>query len=140
MIGDIGCLGNIRLSVEKYLQVLTPGASGRDVLGGDHDIEVETRIYAYHAAVVGHGMILRYDNNHGRAGHADWHHVHRGDWRNAGDDAGVVEWIGEDRWPTLGEVIQELADWYYEHRDELPSPDDYAPPLTRAPHIFWNNY
>jgi hypothetical protein len=138
MVGDIGCLGNIRISVEKYLTVLTPGATGLDVVDGDHDIEVQTQIYAYHAAVVGHGMILRYDNNHGRSGHADWHHVHRGDWRDRTDDAGKVEWIGEHRWPTLGDVIQEVADWYYEHIADLPEPDRYADPLSREPHILWN--
>lgn len=138
MIGDIGCLGNIRISVEKYLEVITPGGTPDDVLDGDHDLEVQTKIYSYHASVVGHGMILRYDNNHGRSGHPDWHHVHRGDWRDADDDVGQVEWIGEDRWPTLGEVIAEVMDWYWRHRDELPNPDDYGEPLVRTPHLLWN--
>lgn len=138
MVGDIGCLGNIRVSVEKYLRIVTPDATPEDVLAGDHDVEVQTLIYAYHAAVVGHGMILRYDNNHGRPGHADWHHVHRGDWRNANDDAGTVEWIGRDSWPTLGDVIRELGDWHERHRDELPRPDDWAAPLPRHPHLLWN--
>ena len=137
MVGDIGCLGDITLTVEKYLRVMTEAASPSDVIGGDHDIVVQTYIYAYHASVRGHGAILRYDNNHGRPGHADWHHVHRCDWRTD-DDVGHVEWIGEERWPTLGEVIQELMDWYYANRDQLPNPDAYAAPLTRVPRILWN--
>ncbi len=27
--------------------------------------------------------------------------------------------VPPDNWPTLGEVIQELCDWYYEHHDTL---------------------
>lgn len=138
MIGDIGCLGGIRISVEKYLRIMTPGATASDVIAGDHDIEVQTFAYAYHAAVEGCGMVLRYDNNHGRPGHLDWHHVHRGDWRSKDDDTGVVEWIGEHRWPTLGDVIRELSNWYEAVRDELPNADGYATPLVREPHLFWN--
>jgi hypothetical protein len=137
MVGDIGCLGEITLTVEKYLRVLIAHASPSDVLGGDHDIVVQTYVYSYHASVRGHGAILRYDNNHGRSGHPDWHHVHRCDWRSD-DDVGRVEWIGEDKWPTLGDVIQELMDWYYANRDDLPRPDEYAAPLKRVPRILWN--
>jgi hypothetical protein len=132
MVGDIGCLGDIRVSVEKYLRVLTPGASPADILDGDYDIVVQTYIYAYHASINGHGTVLRYDNNHGRAGHADWHHVHRCDWRSA-DEVGAVEWVGEARWPTLGDVIRELAVWYDVHRDELPVPDAYATRILYHP-------
>ncbi|HVV87315.1 MAG TPA: hypothetical protein VHE35_29945 [Kofleriaceae bacterium] len=137
MVGDIGCLGDLSITVEKYLRVVTPGARPADVLDGDHDISVETYVYSYHASVRCHGAVFRYDNNHGRPGHADWHHVHRCDWRSD-DDVGQVEWIGEARWPTLGDAIRELSAWYYEHRDALPSPDEYAAPLQRQPRILWN--
>jgi hypothetical protein len=140
MIGDIGCLGNISISVEKYLAIATPKATPSDVLDGAHDVNVHAILYAYHAAVRGHGMILRYDNNHPWRGHADEHHVHRGDWRNSGDDSGRVDWVGADRWPTLGDVIREITDWYYVHRDELPAADAYADPLQREPHILWNPF
>ena len=119
MVGDIGCLGDIRLSVEKCLRVVTPGATAAGIVDGNHDVIVQTTMYAYHATICGHGLILRYDNCHPRAGHADWHHVHRCDWRTD-DDAGQIEWVGEDRWPTLGEVVNELMDWYHAHYDELP--------------------
>lgn len=138
MIGDVGCLGNIRITVEKYLAIVTRDATPANVLDGDHDIVVQTIGYAYHAAVRGHGMILRYDNNHPWPGHADDHHVHRGDWRDAEDDSGRVEWVGEDRWPTLGEVVREVMDWYYGNRDDLPNPDLYATPLPREPRTRWN--
>jgi hypothetical protein len=135
MVGDVGCLGDITVTVEKYLRVLTDDATPLDVLSGDHDIVVQTYLYAYHANVGDHGPIFRYDNNHGRPGHADRHHVHRCDWRTS-DDAGRVDWVGEHKWPTLGEVIQELRNWYYENRDELPRPDEYATPLKRTPRIL----
>src|SRR5579883_1654592 len=120
LIGDIGCLGGIFITVEKYLEVCTTGASPADVLDGDHDIIVQTIGYSYYAGVQDHGMILRYDDNHPWPGHPDCHHVHRGDWRDREDDRGHVTWVGADRWPTLGAVIEELRDWYYAHIDELP--------------------
>jgi hypothetical protein len=139
MIGDIGCLGNITISVEKYLRVVTPHASAEQVLDGDHDIEVETLVYSYRAGVRGHGTILRVDNNHTHEwlGHADEHHAHHCDWRSD-DDVGRIEWLGADRWPTLGDFVRQVMDWYYEHREELPEPDVYATPLKREPHIMWN--
>lgn len=48
------------------------------------------------------------------------------------------QWIGEDTWPTVGEAIQELRDWYYANREELPRPDEYAEPLVRRPRILEN--
>lgn len=136
LIGDIGCLGNISITVEKYLA--TDEASPGEVIDGDHDVLVQTIEYSYHACVRGHGMILRYDNNHPWPRHADDHHAHRGNWRDENDDSGQVEWVGVDRWPTLGDVITEVSEWYYSHRDELPNPDDYATPLHREPRTRWN--
>jgi hypothetical protein len=34
--------------------------------------------------------------------------------------------------------MQELMDWYYVNRDDLPRPDEYAAPLARVPRILWN--
>lgn len=137
MIGDVGCLGNITITVEKYLAIVTPTANPSEVLAGDHDVVVETIRYAYHAQVSKHGPILRYDNNHPWPRHGDNHHVHRCDWRKQ-DDSGRVEWVGAAHWPTLGTVVNEVMDWYYEHRDELPQPDAYATPLQREPRTMWN--
>lgn len=138
MIGDIGCLGNILITVEKYLAIEMPGTTPEEVLDGAHDVTIQTISYAYHAGVRGRGMILRYDNNHPWPGHADNHHVHRGEWRDPDDDAGRVSWIGEDCWPTLGDVVREVMDWYYTQRDELPEPDVYGSPLSREPRTRWN--
>lgn len=137
MIGDIGCLGDITITVEKYLRVLATDTSPADVLAGDHDVEVQTFLYSYRAGVRGHGTIIRVDNNHPWKGHADEHHKHHCDWRSD-DDIGRVEWLGEDRWQTLGEFVREVAVWYDAHRDELPNPDSYATPLARVPQILWN--
>jgi len=137
MVGDIGCLGNITISVEKYLKVITPDATPDHVLAGDHDVEVQTYIYSYRAGVRGHGTIVRVDNNHVWPGHPDEHHKHHCNWRSD-DDSGEVEWLGEERWPTLGEFVREVMEWHGTHREELPEPDQYAVPLERAPHILWN--
>lgn len=136
MIGDIGCLGNISITVEKYLAVFD--AEPREILDGDHDVMVQTIGYSYHAAVREHGMILRYDDNHPWRHHADDHHVHRGNWRDRNDDSGRVDWVGLGAWPLLSQVIEEVADWYHAHRDELPRPDDYAAPLPREPRTRFN--
>lgn len=98
----------------------------------------QTMLYAYHAGIRGGGMILRYDNNHSWPRHADQHHVHRGNFKDSDDDSGKIEWLGADRWPSLGDVVREVMDWYYVHRDELPNPDTYAEPLERNPRTMWN--
>ena len=124
IVGQVACLGNIVLTVEKYLEVLDGRVSGPEVLDGDDDAEVQTIIYAYNASVRGHGNLLRYDNTHRWRGHADDHHRHRMDWRNNSRELpGSPEWVGYDRWPHLGDFMQEARDWYWEHRDELPDRD-----------------
>ena len=137
MVGDIGCLGDITVTVEKYLNVITPDATPDDVLGGDHSIEVQTVLYAYRAGIRGHGTIVRVDNCHPWPGHEDDHHIHHCDWRTE-DDVGRVEWLGEARWPTLGDFVRDVMAWYHEHRDELPRPDVYGEPQQRAPRLLWN--
>jgi hypothetical protein len=136
MVGDIACLGDLVISVEKYLTVVTEDATPGDVLR-DGDIQVQTLVYSYNASVRGRGTVFRYDNNHRWKGHADNHHVHRCDWRK--DEAtGVVQWVGEARWPTLGEVVVELESWYWEARSDLPNPDVHALPLEREPRALWH--
>ncbi|WP_300503486.1 hypothetical protein [Crocosphaera sp.] len=36
-----------------------------------------------------------------------------------------VLWVGEDHWPTLGEVIKEAEDLYWSNQDKLDYPDSY---------------
>lgn len=79
--------------------------------------QVRTIAYKYHAGIHGDPTrsIFRYDDAHiyVREGHADAHHKHRFDhttWR----EIDPPEWIGEERWSTLGEVIEELHEWWYE--------------------------
>ena len=106
--GHIHCRGGIRLEVEKLL----------DVLSGDGATAmVQTFAYSYHACLEGgRGNIVRYDSAH--PDHNQDHHVHRYDVF-AGDVEGSVEMLGHDGWPTLGDVLHELRDWYYEHSDKL---------------------
>ena len=38
----------------------------------------------------------------------------------AGDLEGTVEEVADDAWPTIGDVLTELQEFYYENFDKLP--------------------
>lgn len=116
LVGVIECLGEIRIEVDKLLEVVS---------GDGPDALVQTARYSYNASLAGRGNILRYDNPHEDRGrdipdHHKDHHVHRYDVF-AGDRTGKVTVHGREGWPTLGEVLEELREWYYEHLDKLTS-------------------
>lgn len=111
MSGEIACLGGIVVRVEKYLEVLE---------GEGDDALVRTVEYKYNAFVRGHNNLLRYDNSHSFPGHADPHHKHEYDWRTGRQLPGFPAWVGEDHWPTLGAVLEELELWYWGNREVLP--------------------
>jgi len=125
ILGQIACQGGIMITVEKYLSVAAPP---EEVLDGA-DAYVETVLYAYNASVRGHGTFLRYDNCHPHAGHDDWNHRHRLDWRDESKEE--IDWVGQD-WPTLMEFVDEVEGWYWKHRDELPGPESGAPGLDES--------
>ena len=106
--GTIDCLGGIRLQVEKEIAILEE--SGSEAL-------VQTASYSYHAYLPSVGNILRYDSPH--ATHNQEHHVHRYDVLH-GDKKGELTFLlSEDERPTLGEVIKEEEQWYYDNYDAL---------------------
>lgn len=112
--GLIECLGGIRVEVDKLIEVIS---------GDGPDALVQTARYSYNASLAGRGNILRYDNPHKDRGgdspdHHKDHHVHRYDVF-VGDRSGTVAVHGPDGWPTLGEVLCELRDWYYANIDRL---------------------
>ena len=109
--GEIACLGQIVIQVEKHLAII----------GGDYDDPlVQTIQYRYNASVRGWDTFLRNDNSHPYPGHPDDHHRHVEDlW--TGEK--LVEWVGEARWPTLTDFVNDVQDWYYAHRDKLPDPE-----------------
>lgn len=73
--------------------------------------------YTYNVTLRGVGNIFRYDGPH--PSHQSFHHVHRYDV--LGDGGQEVSRLEEDETPTLGEVIDEAENWYYEHLPELQS-------------------
>lgn len=106
--GDVNCLGNIRIEVRKIIKILE--GNGADAL-------VQTVAYSYNALLSGVGNILRYDSPH--ATHNKEHHVHQYDVLNGGEQL-PIEWLpDQERRPTLGEVIDELGEWYYTRYDKL---------------------
>lgn len=117
--GEIACQGEIIITVEKFLEILS---------GEKDNATVQTVWYAYNASVRNRGTIFRYDNqddDYLRPGHLDEHHKHLFDWSTGQELAGSPSWVGSNNWPTLGDVIQELEEWYWEHHSELPNPDNY---------------
>lgn len=106
--GQIRCEGGLVCTVEKTLQIVD--ASNSD------DPAVQTVAYAYNVHVVGHHNLLRYDNVHTYPGHGDASHRHAFDWRTG--EVEEISWVGPE-WPTLGEVLDEMRQWYWLHRDEL---------------------
>ncbi len=104
--GTVRCVGPINLSVYKTLET---------VKGRGADALVQCVAYSYNAALEGLGNILRYESPHKT--HNQDHHVHRFDV--LGSEAETLKWIRDDEWPTLGEVIEELRDWYYENEARI---------------------
>lgn len=111
--GAIRCQHALRIYVNKLLEI-------------DDRHRVRTISYNYHACWGDDGTrpIFRYDNAHEyvREGHPDAHHKHR---------FNHVTWteiepplhVGHDRWPTLGDVIDELATWWEETGRFLAAPE-----------------
>lgn len=116
MSGEIACLGGLVVRVEKYLEVSE---------GEGDDALVRTVEYKYNAFMRGHNNLLRYDNSHSFPGHEDSHHKHEYDWRTGQQFPGFPEWVGEHRWPTLGQVLEELEQWYWKNREDLSEPEAY---------------
>ncbi len=77
---------------------------------------VQTFAYSYNVSVTGFGNVYRYDSPHN---HRPCHHRHAYQWR-VPDDPGTLTEITGNAWPTLGEVIGETEQWYWQHYDELP--------------------
>ena len=108
MQGKITCEGGLRIDVSKRLS---------RVGGTDDAPTVRTVGYSYSAVLENVGSIFRYDSPH--PDHNQFHHVHRYNILD-GDVHGEVHSITPATdWPTLGEVIQELCDWYFQHIDRL---------------------
>lgn len=98
--GDVICLGTIRLQVRKIIKILE---------GDGAEAFVQTVLYSYNAILAGRGNIFRYDSPH--ATHNKEYHVHRYNVLSGGEQL-PIEWLSEEEQrPTLGEVIDKLADW-----------------------------
>lgn len=111
LLGEIACRGQIVITVNKSIEIIE--GSGENAL-------IQTWLYEYNVSIRNYGNVFRYDNSHSRLGHLDNHHKHEFDWRIKETGEGKVTWIGEDQWPTLGDVIEEAEKWYWNNYIELP--------------------
>jgi len=112
--GELRCCRGIVIRVYKRVDLV-------DRTGGV--LMVQTGRYAYNASVHEFHNFLRCDNAHPHPGHPDAHHRHRFDWRTGDDLPGSPEWVGSHGWPTLGDFIEEVKGWYWDHFDELNPTD-----------------
>lgn len=102
ILGDLPCDGGIDIDVDKRIVFIDEDAD---------DPLVQTVEYRYNVTLRGVGVVFRYDSPH--QGHNQDNHVHRYDVLS-GDRDGKVDFLfHEDEVPTLGEVVDEAADWYY---------------------------
>lgn len=115
--GEISCRGDIVIRVEKNLQVIDDGTP---------DSLVQTVDYTYNASVRSGKAFLRYNNLHCLPGHPDAHHKNSFDWQTEEHLPGSPSWVGPDGWPTLSEFMEEVEQWYWKHKPELPNPESYA--------------
>lgn len=105
--GTIECAGDIYIVVKKLIAVLS---------GEGPNAVVQTTSYDYNAVLRNAGNILRYDSPHPT--HNKEHHVHR--FEPVGHEIeGSPHFLADEgERPTLGEVIKEVEEWYYNHADE----------------------
>ncbi len=108
--GRVNCQYGLCVDVTKLLEI---------VEGDGAAALVQTFAYSYCAVLSGVGNVFRYDSAH--ATHNEDHHVHRYDVLN-GDTRGTTTIHGVDRWPTLGEVVEELRGWAADHSEALSRP------------------
>lgn len=110
--GKIQCVGGICIRVIKTLAVVS---------GVRAEALVRTTSYSYNVFADGIGNVFRYCSPHDteeQPDHKPFHHKHVYDLL-AGDVTGRVEEVGDDAWPTLGEVIEQARDWYHHNVTEL---------------------
>ena len=132
LAGEIACLGEILIQVDKFLDILE---------GCNDDAIVCTRWYAYNVSIKNYGNVFRYDNqdpDYLRDGHLDEHHKHLFDWRLNVECLDSPKWIGESGWLTLGQVIEEAHDWYWQNQHLLPKPDSYCKLKNRGSFLHSN--
>jgi hypothetical protein len=125
MQGEIACIGMIVVGVWKILEYTSPQGA---------PAEVQTLAYSYNVSIRGMGNLFRYDNQHAdwlHYGHRDEHHKHVFNFETGDELADSPLWIGADRWPTLGQVLEEIRDWYGHNRERLRDQYGFAADLQR---------
>ncbi len=117
MSGEILCVGEVHIDVVKTLEILDGRTPAKLLAGHANESIVQNIRYSYNARLVRPGRtisIFRYDNVHERYGH----HRHGFRWPSGRKDGRPIA-LTEESYPTLAEVIQEAAEWYWAHASEL---------------------
>jgi hypothetical protein len=119
-VGELDCLGGIRIEVEEILERRINWFS-KQPFG-----HVALANYRYNARLPGRGhgkgMIFRYNSPH--KSHNRFHHVHRYDTLGTGDELRPPIPVPQDEVPTLRQVLKEAEEWYYAHIAGKPEAGD----------------
>ncbi len=108
--GLLKCRGGYTIAVNKFLE-LDEAENGKTY--------ARTYSYSYHCEKDG-CPILRYDDSQHYPDHPDKHHKHNFD--DCGH--GTVIWVGEDNWPHLSQVVEEVAYMYEANLSKAESVTD----------------
>ncbi len=111
MDGRIGCAHGMSVGVKKTLKILS---------GEGPTAVVQTTKYTYHVMIDDRWNVFRYCAPHddlAHPHHKPFHHKHIYD-PLCGDLREVASHESET-WPTLGEVIDEACQWYFDHAAEI---------------------
>lgn len=107
LTGRVQCLGNIELCVLKEIDILS---------GTGPEAMVERRKYSYHAQFINGPYILRYDSP---VDHRPFHHKHVYDPLGTRLEIDVIRIADMDETPTMGDVINELQEWYWANEPRI---------------------
>ncbi len=100
--GLVRCVDSLEIAVDKDQEI-------EDVNGSVSVCTIKYRYHVLHRSDDGAVTNLwRYDNSHVAPGDPDAYHFHC--YRADGSDA--VMHVGEEGWPTLGDVIDDLHRWW----------------------------
>lgn len=107
--GEIGCIGGIIISVCKVIEYVD-------------EEHVQTCSYAYNVRKLNKGTWFRYDDAHAHEGHSDEHHKDVYDPETGVKE--LSEWVGENDWPHLSDVIREAQEFAYKNKHLLDDPSE----------------
>lgn len=119
--GELSCKGLIVIDVFKLLEVVDRK---------DNIDYVKTRYFKYNVHIRGKFEILRYDNSDHHIHHNTTFHKHEYNWNTGVEYMAECNCcpkycLNENDFPHLGDVVDEMYQWWIEYNQLLQNPDDF---------------